>query len=105
LIKSGAVDYIQPELAKMGGLTCARKVAVSGELFNYTLCPHCYTIGPAFYTALQLDFTLSNTDWHELKWIPSGLQTEVVSPVQVTNGHVSLPDSPGLGFTTGAIFQ
>lgn len=105
LIKSGAVDYIQPELSKMGGLTSARKLAVLGELFNHMLCPHCYTMGPAFYAALQLGITQSNMDWHELKWIPSGLQSAVVSPVKVIDGHVSLPDRPGLGFVTGNIFR
>lgn len=98
LMASEAVDYVQPELSKMGGLTPARKLADLAETFGYTLCPHCYTMGPAFYAALQLGVTRNNMDWHELKWLPSGLQTKVVSPVKVIDGHVKLPNRPGLGF-------
>lgn len=103
LMESGAVHYIQPELSKMGGLTAARKVADLAESLGYTLCPHCYTMGPAFYSALQLGSTSNNMDWHELKWLPSGLQTKVVSPVNVIDGHVELPDRPGLGFIAGSM--
>jgi len=100
LMTSGAVDYIQPELSKMGGLTPAVDLADLAASFGYTLCPHCYTMGPAFYAAMQLGSTRNNMDWHELKWLPSGLQTEVVSPVTVIDGYVTLPDRPGLGFDT-----
>lgn len=103
LMESGAVDYIQPELSKMGGLTTARKLADLAESLGYTLCPHCYTMGPAFYAALQLGVTRNNMDWHELKWLPSGLQTKVVSPVKVIEGYVKLPNRPGLGFATGSL--
>ncbi len=97
LMQSGAVDYVQPELSKMGGLTTARKLTVLGELFNYTLCPHCYITGPASYAGIQLGFTQENMDWHEVKWIPAGLESAVVPPLEVTNGHVELPRGPGLG--------
>ena len=97
LIASGAVDYIQPELSKMGGLTMARKVAVLGELFNYTICPHCYLIGPASYAGVQLGFTQKYMDWHEMKWAPAGFDRAVVPPLAVKNGFVELPTEPGLG--------
>ncbi|MCP4125817.1 MAG: mandelate racemase/muconate lactonizing enzyme family protein [Gammaproteobacteria bacterium] len=99
LMKSGAVDYIQPEIAKAGGLTIAKKVAVLCELFNFTLCPHCYLVGPAFYAGIQLGFTQQHMDWHELKWMPNGFDKLAIPPPKVVDGYIELPNAPGLGFT------
>ena len=98
LMKSGAVDFVQPELSKMGGLTAARKLAVMAEVQRFPVCPHCYVVGPAFYAGIQLGVTEDGMDWHELKWLPGGLDCDVVSPVEVVGGAVELPKRPGLGF-------
>jgi len=96
LMKSGAADYIQPEIGKIG-LTLARKLAVLGELLNYPVCPHCYIVGPAFYAGIQLGLTQAKMDWQEMKWLPAGYEHAVVPPPKLVDGRVLPPEGPGLG--------
>jgi len=54
LLKSGAIDFVQPEITKIGGLTMARKVSVLADLYNIPVCPHSFRIGPAAYANMTL---------------------------------------------------
>lgn len=97
LMQSGAVDFIQPEIGKTGGLTMARKIAVMAEVFNLTVSPHCYIVGPAFYAGIQLGMTQRHMDWHEMKWLPAGYEHLHIPAPKLSDGCVVMSDRPGLG--------
>jgi len=97
LMESGSVDYVQPEISKIGGLTTARKVSVLAELLDFPICPHCYLIGPSLYASIHWAFSQTKMDWHEIKWLPAGYRHSSFPVPRMINGYVQLPDGPGLG--------
>ena len=98
LMISGAVDYVMAEIAKIGGLTMARKISALAELLNFPICPHCYRIGPALYADIQWALSHTPMDWLEIPWLPEGYQFPAAVPMPaIENGEIRLPHGPGLG--------
>ena len=93
------MNFIQPEITKIGGLTAARKVSVLAELNNIAICPHCFCLGPVMHANLHWLFSTPGMDWMEVPFVvdrfafPSG-----VSRPELHEGLVlPPPDRPGLG--------
>jgi L-alanine-DL-glutamate epimerase-like enolase superfamily enzyme len=102
LMKSGSVDYIQPEITKIGGLSMARKISALADLHNFPICPHGFRIGPALYANIHWALTQMNMEWLEIPWLPEDLVFPSGVPMpEMINGEVHLPESPGLGVNTG----
>jgi L-alanine-DL-glutamate epimerase-like enolase superfamily enzyme len=105
LITLNAVDILQPDLAIMGGLTEAARVAAMAGAFQLTVAPHLWGSALLFASGLQLAAATPNCTILEysLGFNPMlhGLVHE--SPV-VRNGHVFIPDRPGLGVTLNEAF-
>jgi L-alanine-DL-glutamate epimerase-like enolase superfamily enzyme len=72
LMTSGAVEYVQPEISKIGGLSMARKVSSLADLHNMVICPHAFRIGPALYASIHWALTQMNMAWLEIPWLPEG---------------------------------
>jgi L-alanine-DL-glutamate epimerase-like enolase superfamily enzyme len=98
LMTSGAVDYVMPEISKIGGLTAARKIAVMGELYNLPISPHGFRIGPAFYANVHLALSCPTSDWIEVPFLPEGFEFPTNIPLpQMADGAINLPQGNGLG--------
>ncbi len=54
MFAAGAVDYAQPSVTKVGGVTEFRKVAALAESHGVALMPHAPYFGPGFLATLQL---------------------------------------------------
>ena len=85
LIESRAVDYVQPGVAKIGGISIMRAVA-----------PHSTYFGPGLIATAHISAALVRTPMIErlycdLTESPFGTWYEPV------DGHLSLPQGPGLG--------
>lgn len=98
LIKNRSVEFIMPEITKIGGLTVAREISVLAELHNKTLTPHGYRIGPALYANIHWALTSRTADWLEIPFLPEGYSfpSEIRMPA-LKDGRVSLPSGAGLG--------
>ena len=98
LMTSGAVDYVQPEITKIGGFSTARKIAMLAELHNLPICPHGFRIGPALFANIHWALTHVNMEWLEIPLLPeqAELPPSVYHPTLV-DGEVELPPGPGLG--------
>jgi len=98
LMMSGAVDFVQPEITKIGGLSMARKISALADLHNYVICPHGFRIGPALYANVHWALTQFNMEWLEIPLLPEGYKfpSEVPMP-EMIDGEVLLPSGPGLG--------
>jgi len=98
LMTSGAVDYIQPEITKIGGLSMARKISALADLHNFAVCPHNFRLGPSLYAAIHWALTQINMEWLEVPWLPEDYQFPSKVPLpEMVGGEVLLPPGPGLG--------
>ena len=98
LIAASAVDILQPDLGRCGGLLEGKKIASIAEAHNVQIAPHCYS-GPIVGAAnLQLAACTPNflileaiKDW-------GGFHAELLkTPLQFEDGHMIVPSAPGLG--------
>ncbi len=106
LITGGGVDILQPDLSHAGGIWEVRKIAAMGEAYDLAVAPHC-PLGPiALAACLQLDFCTPNAFIQEQSLgIHYNQGTDLLdyladpSVFRYRDGHVSLPEGPGLGIT------
>ena len=98
LMAGGAVDFIQPEITKIGGLTMARKVSTLADLHNASICPHSFIIGPSSYANAHWAHTQINMEWMEIPLFPEGLSFPAGTlPLKMVDGMIQLPEGVGLG--------
>jgi L-alanine-DL-glutamate epimerase-like enolase superfamily enzyme len=98
LVEDGRVDVLQPDLSRCGGLTIARRVAYLADDLNVAICPHAW--GSEILTAATLHFVafLSRPTFLEFNTSADPLSRGLTSaPLELRDGHVHLPDGPGLG--------
>jgi galactonate dehydratase len=97
IFEKHAVSLIQPDGSHVGGITELKKVANMAEVYYMHIMPHC-AIGPvAFSACMQVDAVVPNFLVQEQvdACLGNGLLQE---DWQVINGHIELPEKPGLGF-------
>ena len=99
LIEQGLVDIIQPDTGRVGGITQLRKIAALAEAHFVQVAPHSGTLGPvAEFAAIHFLASIPNALIHERfrqDW--DGRASVVTHSLEVADGHVLVPDRPGLG--------
>lgn len=96
LITKGAVDIVQPDVTKSGGLLECRKILALTEAWNLRLITHSYCYGPGIAATLQ--FALSNMKSEYIEINPLPLEASFIwPPLQPEKGFITAPDGPGLG--------
>jgi D-galactarolactone cycloisomerase len=98
LLRAGAVDIIQPDACRAGGITeCVRAGRLAQE----------YGAGVATHTWSDAVALIANA--HVIAALPNGITVEVdrtgnpfidellVEPISVVDGLLTLPEGPGLG--------
>jgi L-alanine-DL-glutamate epimerase-like enolase superfamily enzyme len=97
LLAAEAVDFLQPSVAKMGGITELLKVFAIGAIRNVTVMPHCFYDGPGLLAAIHVTAALGNAD-AMIEWRDFDLEAQLyggaLTPVR---GRISVPHGPGLG--------
>lgn len=94
LIEQQAVAIVQPDLAHVGGIWEARKIAAMAESRNIAFAPHC-PLGPIGLAAsLQVDACTPNFLIQEHVTLGEGYLKQ---PFEVVDGHIAVPTAPGLG--------
>jgi D-galactarolactone cycloisomerase len=96
LFDAGAVQYAQPSVTKVGGITEYLKVMALAEARNVRLAPHSPYFGPGALATLQLIATYGQNAWFEYLylWPEAKLYGGALDPV---HGKLALPTGPGLG--------
>ena len=98
VLELGAANILQMNLGRVGGILEAKKIASMAEAFYAHIAPHLYC-GPIVGAAnIQVSATCPNFLVLESirKW--DGFHADILtSPVQWEDGHVIVPDTPGLG--------
>ena len=87
--EQGACSIVQPDVARIGGITPWIKVAHLAEAFDIPVCPH-------FLMELHVSLcaAVPNAAWVE--YIPQ-LDDITTSRIQVKDGFAYPPETPGLG--------
>jgi L-alanine-DL-glutamate epimerase-like enolase superfamily enzyme len=97
LIAEGAVDFVQPSPAKMGGVTELIKVFPVAAIHNVTVMPHTFYDGPGLLAAIHVTAALGTID-SMIEWRCFDLEAELYGgPLAPTGGRISVPEGVGLG--------
>jgi D-galactarolactone cycloisomerase len=96
LIDRRAVDYIQPSVAKIGGISIMRDIITAANTANVAVAPHSAYFGPGLIATAHLGAALSRAPMVErlycdLTESPFGDWYEPV------DGYLAVPQGPGLG--------
>ena len=98
LFEAEAVDYAMPDAMRCGGITETKKICATAAAFNVTCTPHSYTTGVGLLATLHLLASTPNCEWLEFDVTEFPLLEAVYAePLEVSDGRVSLPTTPGLG--------
>src|SRR6185312_7713798 len=96
MIAAGAVDYVQPSVTKIGGITQLFRIATEVEKAGVTCVPHMFYFGPGYLATLhciackEREVPLERM-FADVAWIP------YARTVPDVNGAVEVPERPGLG--------
>jgi galactonate dehydratase len=103
LLERGAVDVIEPDVPKCGGLAEAKKIANLAEMHYVPFAPHLVstpvgTMATSHQCAAIPNFLVQ--EWHALEerevW-DSYVAAPDGSGSIVKDGYITLPDTPGIG--------
>jgi L-alanine-DL-glutamate epimerase-like enolase superfamily enzyme len=95
-LDSGYLAFIQPDVAKWGGLSGCRAVARMAALAGAIFCPHWLGGGVGLAASLHLRAAMGPEGFAEVDANPNPLREEVF-PMALTDGSVNLSEAPGHG--------
>ena len=99
LLEKQAVDIIQPDFQKVGGLAEAQKVANLAQTFYIPVAPHCVVSPIGVMASAHACMTYPNflaCEWHWINHLDTW-KTFVKEGEIIVNGYVTPTDKPGLG--------
>jgi L-alanine-DL-glutamate epimerase-like enolase superfamily enzyme len=100
LILHGKVPVIQPDIARCGGFTEARKIAALASTFGVKIAPHTGASGAvSVAAAVQFAASLSNLLIFEHMYPENPLREDILTErvLECRDGMVCVPTGPGLG--------
>ena len=99
LLNKSAVDIIQPDIQKVGGLSEGRKVANLAQTYYVPVAPHCVVSPIGVMSTAHVCASIPNflvCEWHWINfsdlwknWVKEG---EIIQ-----KGYVTVTDNPGIG--------
>ncbi|WP_092137815.1 mandelate racemase/muconate lactonizing enzyme family protein [Cupriavidus sp. YR651] len=102
LFEAGAVDFIQPSPAKMGGLTELKKVYALANANNVTVMVHTFYDGPGLLASVHASAALGGPD-ALVEWRYFDLEAQLYGDAIIPkNGAFAVPQGAGLGLEPSA---
>ena len=97
-IMRGAVDFIQPDVARAGGITEIRKITALAARHKVPVSFHTWGDGVALAASVHLSAALKDCIVMELDYTYNPLREELLrEPFKVQNGFLIPLERPGLG--------
>ena len=101
LIERGHVDVLQPDVARVGGITEAMRIAAFAYAHRKPVVPHMYSTGVLYTASVHVNASIPNMLFQETVAPGEGseLNTRLVHPPATldADGCVVVPTGPGLG--------
>ncbi len=96
LFEAGAVDFVQPSVIKIGGISAMLRVAALAQAYSVRVVPHCFYWGPGYLATAHLCASFTRLAPVETAFITLEHQPHALfDPFAAT---LDLPATPGLGF-------
>jgi D-galactarolactone cycloisomerase len=97
-VVSGAIDFLQPDVARAGGITEIRKIAELAAKHRLPMSFHTWGDGVALAASVHLSAALQDCIVMELDYTYNPLREELLrEPLQLLGGFLTPPEKPGLG--------
>lgn len=98
LLAAGAVDFVQPSPAKMGGITELRKVIALANAHNVAVMVHTFYDGPGLLASIHATAALCGSG-AMIEWRYFDMEADLYGgALRPRDGHIEVPTAPGLGF-------
>jgi L-alanine-DL-glutamate epimerase-like enolase superfamily enzyme len=99
-LEAGALDVVQPDVTKVGGLSEQRRIGWMAQDHGLRLIPHGWNTAVGLAADLQLASALPDTDLVEYLTGSAYVDEIVDRPWQLDDdGMLPIPDTPGLGLS------
>ncbi len=99
-ISKGALDIVQPDVGRAGGITQLKKIASMSEAFGLEFAPHCgHGSAITYSAAVQVCAAAPNFKIFELEQLDNPMR-ECLSTRKLDiekNGSIRVPNLPGIG--------
>jgi L-alanine-DL-glutamate epimerase-like enolase superfamily enzyme len=97
-LESGALDIVQPDVTKVGGLSEGRRIGWMAHDHNVLLVPHGFNTAVGVAADLQLVSAIPGTRWIEYITPSPLIEGILATPFTLdADGMLPIPDGPGLG--------
>ena len=94
--EAGAIDYAQPSVTKIGGVTELRRVAALAETFGVTVVPHSAYFGPGLLASIHCIAAMPGETLVE-RFYCDFAKNPLGGAIDPVNGRIAVPQKPGLG--------
>jgi D-galactarolactone cycloisomerase len=99
-LRARALDIVQPDVTKVGGLSEQRRIARAAEDFGVAFVGHGWNTAIGLAADLQLAAALPGTELVEYKTGSPYIDELTADPPALdADGMLAIPDAPGLGIT------
>ena len=98
LAEEGRVDVLQPDLSRCGGLTAGKQIADLAMRRQIECAPHAWLTDILKAASLHLNAYLMDSLYLEYNVSSASLLNRLcLEPIEMVDGHIPVPDRPGLG--------
>jgi D-galactarolactone cycloisomerase len=106
MMASGAVRFVQPDVAKWGGVSGCFAVAKAARAKGLVYCPHFLGGAVGLLASAHILAAAGGKGMLEIDTNPNALRDELAGAVlKVENGGISLSDEPGIGIVPDHLFD
>lgn len=97
-IEKRAVDYIQPDVTKVGGISEQHRIGQAADDHSILMIPHGWNTAIGLAADLQLVAAANNARWVEYITPAPYIEDLCLNKLVLNeDGYLQIPDSPGLG--------
>lgn len=98
LLERGKMRVLQPDVARIGGLTEARKLATLAQHYGVTLIPHCWSTNVLVAATMHYIASLPICPYLEFCVLDNPIRRDVTTQaIPSVGGEVAVPGGDGLG--------
>jgi L-rhamnonate dehydratase len=98
LMDRGGLRIIQPDVARVGGISETMRIVALAESRGVRVIPHCWSTDILVAATLHVIATLRDCPYLEYNVTSNPLRTDLLAaPLQPQGGEIDVPMGPGLG--------